>query len=69
MSVHGRHDTPQTPQPGTPQVEAPQIDEETRERSSEQRNITAPTPPDVRAKGDDEDDGEPEPPAADTWAP
>ncbi|MEU9048566.1 MULTISPECIES: hypothetical protein [unclassified Kitasatospora] len=47
--------------------ETPQVDDETRERSSEQRNITAPTPPDVRAKG--EDDGEPEPPAADTRAP
>ncbi|WP_460105076.1 hypothetical protein [Streptomyces sp. YKOK-J1] len=35
----------------------PQVDEETRERSAEQRNITAPTPPDVRAEGEgDEDD-------------
>ncbi|MGW5534503.1 hypothetical protein ACWER6_09820 [Streptomyces sp. NPDC004009] len=32
-----------------------QVDEETKERSAEQRNITAPTPPDVRAKGEDED--------------
>ncbi|WP_161791262.1 hypothetical protein [Streptacidiphilus jiangxiensis] len=47
-----------------------QADDETRERSAEQRNITAPTPKDVRAKGDDEeDDGEDaeesEPPSAD----
>ncbi|MFI8521110.1 hypothetical protein ACIGEZ_25315 [Streptomyces sp. NPDC085481] len=45
----------------------PHIDEETRERSSEQRNITAPTPPDVRAKADD--DEEPEPPADGTPTP
>ncbi|MFD9123308.1 hypothetical protein [Kitasatospora sp. NPDC059571] len=45
----------------------PQHDEEARERSSEQRNITAPTPPDVRAKADH--DEEPEPPAADAAAP
>ncbi|MFJ9950781.1 hypothetical protein [Kitasatospora sp. NPDC091207] len=45
----------------------PQVDEETRERSAEQRNITAPTPKDVRAKGGDGE--EPEPPAADTGAP
>ncbi|MER7583748.1 hypothetical protein [Kitasatospora sp. NPDC097691] len=55
-----------TRQADTSQVDAPQIDEETRERSSEQRSITAPTPPDVRAAGDDD---EPEPPAADTRAP
>lgn len=42
--------------------EAPEIDEETRERSSEQRNITAPTPPDVREKADE--DEEPSPPEA-----
>ena len=47
--------------------DTPQVDEETRERSSEQRNITSPTPPDVRAKR--EDDDEPEPPAADVQAP
>ncbi|WP_158834888.1 hypothetical protein [Streptomyces sp. NRRL S-350] len=49
----------------------PQVDEETLERSSEQRNITAPTPPDVRAEGEDEDeaDDRPEPPAADSQAP
>lgn len=47
--------------------DTPEIDEETRERSSEQRNITAPTPPDVRAKtDDDEDDEEPEPPAGES---
>ncbi|MFI8455380.1 hypothetical protein [Kitasatospora sp. NPDC085464] len=40
--------------------DTPQVDDETRERSSEQRNITAPTPPDVRAKDADDD---PEPPA------
>ncbi|MFD9482683.1 hypothetical protein ACFWBX_01395 [Streptomyces sp. NPDC059991] len=55
----------------------PRVDEQARERSSEQRNITAPTPPDVRAKAHDEDtdedqdgdgdgDGESEPPAAHT---
>ncbi|MFI1105746.1 hypothetical protein [Streptomyces melanogenes] len=33
----------------------PRVDEEARERSSEQRNITAPTPPDVRAKDHDKD--------------
>ncbi|MCE4946666.1 MULTISPECIES: hypothetical protein [Streptomyces] len=51
----------------------PRDDELARERSAKQRNITAPTPPDVRAKGEDdedEDDGEqPEPPTADTRAP
>ncbi|MEV8099507.1 hypothetical protein [Kitasatospora sp. NPDC085879] len=41
--------------------------EETRKRSAEERSITAPTPADVRAKADDEE--EPEPPAADTEAP
>ncbi|MCG6500192.1 hypothetical protein [Kitasatospora sp. A2-31] len=53
---------------GTPEEEGTEpADDQTRERSSEQRNITAPTPPDVRAEG--EDDEEPEPPAADTQAP
>jgi len=46
--------------------ETPQVDEETRERSAEQRNITAPTPPDVRAKGEDDDT---DPPAAEPEAP
>lgn len=40
--------------------DTPQIDEETKERSAEQRNITAPTPPEVRAEGEDDDT---EPPA------
>ncbi|MFF7976182.1 hypothetical protein [Streptomyces sp. NPDC007905] len=35
--------------------DTPQVDEETRERSAEQRNITAPTPPDVRDKGQDDE--------------
>ncbi|MEU9991362.1 hypothetical protein ACFZCP_20535 [Streptomyces sp. NPDC007971] len=47
--------------------DTPQVDEETRKRSAEQRNITAPTPPDVRAKGKDDD--EPEPPPAETQTP
>ncbi|MFJ1708116.1 hypothetical protein [Kitasatospora sp. NPDC088346] len=54
----------------------PQPDEETRERSAEERSITAPTPADVRAKApdsDDEEDNEGDegdrPPAADTRAP
>ncbi|MEV0533527.1 hypothetical protein [Kitasatospora sp. NPDC050463] len=42
-------------------------EDQVRERSAEQRNITSPTPKDVRAKA--EDDDEPEPPAADTQAP
>ncbi|MFD8783201.1 hypothetical protein [Kitasatospora sp. NPDC059599] len=46
--------------------DTPQADEQTRERSSEQRNITAPTPPDVRDRAEDD---EPEPPAADSQAP
>ncbi|MEV5970393.1 hypothetical protein [Streptomyces sp. NPDC051921] len=33
-----------------------QVDDETRERSAEQRNISAPTPKDVRAKAQDDDD-------------
>ncbi|MFB7616853.1 hypothetical protein [Kitasatospora sp. NPDC056181] len=42
-----------------------------RERSAEERGVTAPTPKDVRAKADDVggEDEEPEPPAADTKAP
>ncbi|MFE6054924.1 hypothetical protein ACFQ6N_29585 [Kitasatospora sp. NPDC056446] len=50
-------------------------DDTVRERSAEERSITAPTPKDVRAKADDvhEDDDdagrEDEPPAADTQAP
>ncbi|MFJ9825058.1 hypothetical protein ACIRSU_11850 [Streptomyces sp. NPDC101160] len=36
--------------------DTPQVDEATRERSSRQRNITSPTPPDVRAKADEDDD-------------
>ncbi|KKZ70887.1 hypothetical protein XF35_40805 [Streptomyces platensis subsp. clarensis] len=35
----------------------PRVDEQARERSAEQRNITAPTPADVRAK-DENDDAE-----------
>ncbi|MFI8461000.1 hypothetical protein [Kitasatospora sp. NPDC085464] len=66
-------------------TEAPQTGAETRERSAEQRTITAPTPPDVRdgdegedeagdGDGDkagegDEDGDAPRPPAADTRAP
>ncbi|GAA2752111.1 MULTISPECIES: hypothetical protein [Kitasatospora] len=42
-------------------------DEKTRERSAEERSITAPTPADVRAKSHHDD--EPEPPAADAEAP
>ena len=44
----------------------PQADDETRERSAEQRNIPTPTPKDIRAKGDaeDDDDEESEPPSA-----
>ncbi|MCC9305915.1 hypothetical protein LN042_02130 [Kitasatospora sp. RB6PN24] len=44
-----------------------EVGEETRERSAEQRDISTPTPKDVRAKA--EDDDEPEPPAADVQAP
>ncbi|GLW55463.1 hypothetical protein [Kitasatospora phosalacinea] len=47
--------------------------EDVRERSAEEREITAPTPADVRAKaagrGGAGGDEEPEPPAADTQAP
>ncbi|MFJ8201078.1 hypothetical protein [Streptomyces sp. NPDC096152] len=42
------------------------IDEEVKERSAEQRNITAPTPPDVRAEGEHEENW---PPAAKSQAP
>ncbi|WP_161789879.1 hypothetical protein [Streptacidiphilus neutrinimicus] len=42
-----------------PQEREPQqADDETREESSKQRNITAPTPPDVRAKKRDGDEDE-----------
>ncbi|WP_160311080.1 hypothetical protein [Streptacidiphilus anmyonensis] len=43
------------------------VDDETRERSAEQRNMSVPTPKDVRARGDDdeEDDDESESPSAD----
>ena len=44
-------------------------DEETRDRSAEERSIVAPTPADVRAKAPDDQDEEPEPPAADATAP
>ncbi|MFJ7246813.1 hypothetical protein ACIQWA_19510 [Kitasatospora sp. NPDC098652] len=45
-------------------------DEQARERSAETREIVAPTPADVRAKGEDpEDDDEPHAPAADKRAP
>ncbi|BAJ26347.1 MULTISPECIES: hypothetical protein [Kitasatospora] len=45
--------------------------ESVRERSAEEREITAPTPADVRAKaaGRDGGDEDPEPPAADSQAP
>ncbi|MFJ1755497.1 hypothetical protein [Kitasatospora sp. NPDC088134] len=42
--------------------------ESVRERSAEEREITAPTPADVRAKAEAEDDEE-APPAADAVAP
>ncbi|MFF3006744.1 hypothetical protein ACFVTF_28540 [Kitasatospora sp. NPDC057940] len=35
--------------------ETDQVDDETRERSAEQRNITAPTPKDVQEKAEDDD--------------
>ncbi|MER7757884.1 hypothetical protein [Kitasatospora sp. NPDC097643] len=44
-------------------------DETTRERSAEERSIVAPTPKDVRAKADGDDEEPPAPPAADTRAP
>lgn len=56
MSNHEREDT-----------DVPQTGQEARERSGEQRNITAPTPPDVR--DEDEDEDAPRPPAADAQAP
>ncbi|MGW2254202.1 hypothetical protein ACWCXH_29020 [Kitasatospora sp. NPDC001660] len=51
--------------------DASRDDDTVRERSAEERSITAPTPKDVRAKADDvDDDGEEaEPPAADTQTP
>ncbi|WP_345694935.1 hypothetical protein [Kitasatospora terrestris] len=51
--------------------DAPLEDEEAIERSAEERNITSPTPRDVREKADDRADGKdrPEPPAADVRAP
>ncbi|MEU6932480.1 hypothetical protein [Streptomyces sp. NPDC046374] len=36
----------------------PRVDEQARERSAEQRNITAPTPPDVRDKAADDNENE-----------
>ncbi|RKT09432.1 hypothetical protein BX285_6527 [Streptomyces sp. 1114.5] len=56
----------------TPDEDALRGDEQARERSAEVREITAPTPADVRAKAEDPQDGddeEPEPPAADVQAP
>ncbi|SOB88563.1 hypothetical protein [Streptomyces sp. 1331.2] len=60
----------------TPDEDALRGDEQARERSAEVREITAPTPADVRAKAEDQQDGdgdgddeEPEPPAADVQAP
>lgn len=44
--------------------DTPPVDDETRQRSAEQRNVTAPTPRDVRAKAKDGD--EPEFPTEDT---
>ncbi|MFD8810897.1 hypothetical protein ACFV23_05250 [Streptomyces sp. NPDC059627] len=41
--------------------ETPPVDDAARQRSAEQRNVTAPTPRDVRDKARDED--EPESPA------
>ena len=38
--------------------ETPPLDEKTRERSAEQRNVTAPTPRDVREKAEHEDEPE-----------
>ncbi len=43
--------------------------ESVRERSAEEREITAPTPADVRAKAEEGRDEEPEPPSADVQAP
>ncbi|WP_329283640.1 hypothetical protein [Streptomyces sp. NBC_01451] len=36
--------------------ETPPVDEETRERSAEQRNVVTPTPRDVRDKAEDDDE-------------
>jgi hypothetical protein len=36
--------------------ETPPVDDKTRQRSAEQRNITAPTPRDVRDKAEDVDE-------------
>jgi hypothetical protein len=44
--------------------DTPPVDDETRQRSAEQRNITAPTPRDVRDKAKDDD--EPDFPTGDT---
>ncbi|MFF4818900.1 hypothetical protein ACFY2K_30470 [Kitasatospora sp. NPDC001309] len=66
MSTHNAHTHEED--------DAPRDDGTVRERSAEERSITAPTPKDVRAKADDadkdaEEDGVPEPPAAGTQAP
>ncbi|MER5888755.1 hypothetical protein ABT160_33435 [Streptomyces sp. NPDC001941] len=48
----------------TPDEHDAPVDDETRERSAEQRNITAPTPEDVREEGDDDPDVDDRPGAA-----
>ncbi|MGV9270663.1 hypothetical protein ACWDRR_39170 [Kitasatospora sp. NPDC003701] len=54
----------------TPHDDTARDDEQVRERSAEERSIVAPTPADVRAKGEGSDDEEePEAPAADVQAP
>ncbi|MEU1424359.1 hypothetical protein [Kitasatospora sp. NPDC005751] len=57
----------------TPDDEQVQVrdGEQARDRSAEERSVTAPTPADVRAKaeGSEEDDDEPEAPGADVRAP
>ncbi|MFI8086419.1 hypothetical protein ACIF6L_37185 [Kitasatospora sp. NPDC086009] len=57
----------------TPDDEQVQVrdGEQVRDRSAEERSVTAPTPADVRAKAEssEEDDDEPEAPAADVRAP
>jgi len=47
--------------------DTPPVDEETRERSAEERNVITPTPQDVRDKAEEEkeEDAEPDPPAGD----
>ncbi|MFF3937484.1 hypothetical protein [Streptomyces phaeofaciens] len=45
MKTPGDHDTPP-------------VDDETRQRSAEQRNVTAPTPRDVRDRAKDKDEAE-----------